>query len=105
MKCCETALSYYPHFVNVLLLKADLVKSRFDKHLKLNNVEHAKEVFHIPEAKALFSDYEQLIIKIHQLGYRKMPKKMYLDWLLELKEHQDKYLNKEIKNNFNSINK
>ena len=104
MKCCETALQYHPNYINALLLKAEIFKSRFDKHLKANNVEHATQVFHIPEAKQLFEDYETLIVQIHQLGYRKMPEKMYLDWLLELKENQEKYLNKEIINNLNISN-
>lgn len=104
MKCCETALSYYPHFVNALLLKASILKNRFDKYLAEYNVEHAKEVFFIPEAKKTFEEYEKLIVQIHQLGYRKMPERMYLDWLLELKEHQEKYLNKEIINNLNISN-
>lgn len=104
MKCCESALKYYPHFINALLLKADILKSRFDEYLKQNNVQYAKEVFHIPDAKKIFDNYEQLVIQIYQLGYRKMPEKMYMDWLLELKENQEKYLNTEIINNLNITN-
>ena len=34
--------------------------------------------------------------KIHKLGYRTMPEKMYVDWLVSLKAEREKYSNKQV---------
>ncbi len=77
LKCCDTALEYYPNFVNALLLKAETI-------LQSNTTEKD-----LQELKILYQ-------KIHNLGYRKMPEKMYLEWLVSLKEEKNKYQNKKI---------
>ena len=38
----------------------------------------------------------ELYAKIHELGYRKMPKEMYLNWLYSLHEHSNEYRMKKI---------
>ena len=102
MKCCETALRYFPNYINALLLKASNIKSQLDVYIKENNAAHVSEIFYIPKTKELFSQYEELIAKIHELGYRKMPNKMYMEWLLDLRENEEKYSNKKINTNFNN---
>jgi hypothetical protein len=79
LNCCETVLKYYPNFVNALLLKAEIM-------LKSNVVETD------------LNEIEEIYKKIHNLGYRKMPEKMYLEWLVSLKEEKIKYQNKKIEN-------
>ncbi len=104
VKCCETALEHFPNYINALLLKASNIKNQLDVYVKNNSVTHLSEIFYIPKAKELFSQYETLIMKIHELGYRKMPNKMYMEWLLDLRENEEKYSNKKINTNFNSNN-
>jgi hypothetical protein len=103
MKCSDTALEYYPHFVNALILKAETTKKQFDVLLTKEKAKHPVDILHLPEATELFTEMTYLYNHIHELGYRKMPEDMYLDWLVSLKEERYKYENKNI-SNFNPQN-
>lgn len=99
LKCTELALKYYPNYVNALLFRAETLKLKFDKFAKLhehdNNSENTKK-----DANMIFEEMEAAYVNIHQLGYRTMPKEMYLQWLMELNQEKNKYLNKKIISNF-----
>jgi hypothetical protein len=45
---------------------------------------------------ALWDDMTNLYNKIYQLGFRTMPEKMYVDWLVSLKKEREKYGNKQL---------
>lgn len=81
--CLDKALEYYPNYINALLFKAEIIKRELDM---------------LPEnlSGELFQEYENLIVKIYKLGYRKMPDRMYINWLLDLKENKATYSNKKI---------
>lgn len=98
LKCCDTALKYYPNYINGLLLKAETKKKKFDALMEKHYAEYPADIFYLPEAKQLFSEMTELYSKIHELGYRKMPEDMYLNWLVSLKEERSKYENKNIIN-------
>ena len=98
LKCCDTALKYYPNYVNTLLLKAETKKKQFDDLMKKYYAEYPADIFYIPEAKQLFTEMNTLYAEIHQFGYRKMPEDMYLNWLVSLKEQRSKYENKNVIN-------
>ncbi len=80
LKCCNTALQYFPNCVNALILKAETLK----------------QIFEQTQNKQTFNDLQDLYLQIHDLGYRQMPKEMYLNWLMELRTEKDKYLNKKL---------
>ena len=80
LKCCDTALLHFPNCVNALILKAETLKQIFEK----------------TQNKQIFNELQELYLQIHDLGYRQMPKEMYLNWLMELRTEKDKYLNKSI---------
>ncbi len=98
LKCCNAALKHYPNYINALILKAETKKKLFEGLMQKNYAEYPADIFQIPEAKQLFTEMTQLYAKIHQLGYRKMPEKMYLNWLVSLKKERNKYENKNIIN-------
>ena len=80
VQCCDTALKYYPDYINALLLKSHIVVEQY----KLNpSVESKKDV-------------DEIFAKIHYLGYRKIPTDMYLNWLYSLHEHSNEYRIKKI---------
>jgi hypothetical protein len=91
LAACDTALKYYPNFINALLVKAETKFQLLDKSENLT-----KEQFEIEKA-----DLEQLYMKIHNLGYRQMPEKMYLEWLVSLKTESAKYQNTKLLNHKN----
>jgi len=101
LKCTNTALEYYPNYINALLLKVETKKRQFENIMIENNAKNPVDIFNIPKAKILFTEMTHLYSKIHTLGYRKMPEKMYLKWLISLKEERSKYENKKI-TNFNA---
>jgi hypothetical protein len=98
LKCCDAALEVYPHYINALLLKAETKKKEFDALMKKYNAEYPVDILNLPEAQNLFSEMTTVYTQIHEMGYRKMPEEMYLDWLVSLKEERNKYENKEITN-------
>ena len=98
LKCCNAALVVYPHYINALLLKAETQKKAFERLMVKNNAVYPVDVLNMPEAQRLFSEMSMLYSKIHELGYRKMPEKMYLNWLVSLKKERNLYENKEISN-------
>lgn len=90
-QCIDKVLQHYPIFINALLFKSELMK---------REIGQAND----QDAKLLFQEYEKLIAHIFQLGYRKMPDEMYMNWLVDLKENEEKYLNKKVMDNFNLKN-
>lgn len=73
LQCCNRALEAFPDYINALLLKAETL---FEMFTKTNNEDYYRKA-------------ENLYSHIHQLGYRKMPEKMYLEWLQSIKKHPD----------------
>lgn len=68
IKCCNTALEHFPNYINAMLLKAEILT----------------ELYRESNDKGLFSQMTELYTNIHKLGYRKMPQKMYANWLNSL---------------------
>lgn len=95
LKCVDKALEYYPTLINALLLKLDTTKKGLERFTAEKN-KSFEEIFDYPEARKTWADLTLEVQKIHSLGYRQMPKEMYLDWLVTLKEEQEKYTNKKI---------
>ena len=98
LKCCKLALHYYPNYVNALLIQGNVFKARFDKQMKTHFAKHPSDLFYIPSAKETFAEMEKTYGSLVKLGYREIPKDMYLEWLTSLKKERDKYENKKMKN-------
>jgi hypothetical protein len=98
LKCADLALVYYPNYTNALILKAETKKKKFELMMEKSNAKYASQMFNNSEAKSLFEEMEKLYLHIHEIGYRMMPKEMYMNWLVDLKQHKEKYENKEISN-------
>jgi hypothetical protein len=86
MMCCDTALHYFPYYINGLLLKTDILSKRY------RAIQNKKSA----EAKALLASMEQLYTEIHRLGYRQMPKQNYLPWINQLTKEKEKYKNRNM---------
>ena len=95
MKCLETALKHYPNLASALLLKLETTKKRLERLAEKENKKLNEAMDH-PKAQAIWKDLNNQVRHIHELGYRQMPKEMYLDWLVSLKGEKDKYVNKKI---------
>jgi hypothetical protein len=106
LTCCETVLKYYPTSVQAMLLKAETLKAQFesmsdaDKFLSQEGkVATGQEKQSIEnksmteKAQKRYEEMEKLYFHIYKLGYRTMPKEMYLDWLVSLKIEAQKYNN------------
>lgn len=102
LKCTDTALKYDPTYANALLLKAETMKKKFDGMMSENGAAYPSDLFSDVTAKALFEGMESTYGKLLGYGYQTMPKEMYMQWLTELKEEKEKYLNKNIITNFNT---
>jgi hypothetical protein len=70
LKCCDTALQHFPNYINAMLLKAETLTAL-----------HKKAASDSEDSKNLLVPMNQIYTQIHDSGYRKMPKGMYLNWL------------------------
>ena len=95
VKCCETVLKYHPVNVNAILTKAETQKRFIEAKMKNKNVKSPNELFTNDSIKAIYADMEQTYVRLHQLGYRRMPEEMYLKWMGMLKNEPDKYIDKK----------
>lgn len=93
IKTCNKALEYFPNYVNALILKAETIKSQHDR-LKSENSKPTNEMK--VQIQGLFNEMQDLYVTVHKLGYRQMPKDMYMKWLVELKTEKEKYQNKNV---------
>jgi len=93
LKCCDKALEYFPNYVNALILKAETIKSQHDR-LKAEYPNPTNEIK--GQIQGLFNNMQNQYVKVHKLGYRQMPKDMYMKWLIELKTEKEKYQNKNV---------
>ncbi len=86
LECCNTALEHFPHYLNALLIKAGVLSETYRRFEDKSS----------QEATALKADMDQIYSRIHELGYRKMPREMYFNWLYSLNEHSNEYRTKKI---------
>jgi RHS repeat-associated protein len=80
----DTALIYYPDYPNALILRAELLKKGYEKSM----TEKGERNFlkpNDPELKNRFEQLEKAYFAVHQVGYRRMPKEMYLNWLYRVR--------------------
>lgn len=68
LKCCDSTLKVFPHYINALLLKVEILNHIYE------NAESKKEEY--------YQEITELLSHIHHLGYRKMPEEMYMKWLM-----------------------
>jgi hypothetical protein len=80
-KCLALAIQHYPQFANALILQAELFKSRLESQMLSDGLD----MYH-PKYSEQISELEKQYFKIHKLGYRMMPKEMYLNWLMDVTE-------------------
>ncbi len=73
LKCCRTALKYYPNYINAMLLEAETL---YAAYRETSTVREQKNIS-LQKLTALYAH-------IHTLGYRKKPKEMYQNWLLSM---------------------
>jgi len=90
LKTCEKVLEHHPNNINALLLQAETRMSLWK--VESTQTKEQKQVE--------FLKIQGLYTHIHELGYRKMPMEMYLEWLVSLKEEKDKYQNTRLNINF-----
>lgn len=95
-KCIDTALEYFPEFVNARLLKAEVMNRLYSAKMKELGTETPSDLFIYSEYNDLFNRMQNIYVGLFNDGYEEMPPKMYADWLLTLKENKEKYVNKKI---------
>jgi len=86
LKCLDLALKYYPQYANALILKAETYKTKYEGLMKEQFVERPSDLWNDPAAKNLFDNMQAQYLHIYKLGYRQMPREMYLNWLIDIEE-------------------
>jgi len=96
VKCCNTTLKYHPTNVNAMLTKAEAQKYYIQTQMKTKNVKTPQELFADKSITEMFEDMEQTYVRLHQLGYRRMPEEMYMQWMGKLKSESTTYNNNKV---------
>ncbi len=96
IKCCDLTLQHFPDCINALLFKAETKKRQFERLMKQKGISNPSVLRQQKDGKLLWEEMAGLYGKIHKLGYRTMPEKMYVDWLVSLKAEREKYSNKQV---------
>ncbi len=86
LKCLDKALEYYPHYVNALILKAEIHKDQYEQKMDEYEADSPSDLWDDPSLKTQFEQIQAQYAHIHKLGYRKMPDGMYMNWLLDVEE-------------------
>ena len=73
-----------------MLTKAETQKRFIEARMKTRSVKDPKALFADHSIKVMYADMEQTYVRLHQLGYRRMPEEMYLRWMGMLKNEPDK---------------
>lgn len=85
-KCLDLALEHYPNYINALILRAEIAKSEYSDLMRDQSAESPSDLWYDPALKRQFELLQERYIHIHRLGYRQMPKEMYLNWLMDIEE-------------------
>ena len=75
LQCCETALKYFPDCITAMLLESRILAEKY-QDLEVKGDEQ-------------FAELTELTTKIHKLGYRKMPERMYQNWLNRMQSEEE----------------
>lgn len=81
----NVVLEYYPNYINALLLKAELQKKSYESLMFDRKVSEFSKLWNDRKARQQFTELEKLYMTIHNYGYRRMPKEMYLNWLFRVR--------------------
>lgn len=98
MKCVDLALHHYPTYINAMILKAETYKRQLEQEAMKDHAGLDNEALQDETLRNKFLALQNAYAQIHELGYRRMPEEMYLDWLTSLQEEREKYENKKILN-------
>jgi len=81
----DTALLYYPDYPNAMLVRAELLKKEYEQAMKDRGLADFRGLWKDASMKTKFDDLTKSYYAIHQAGYRRMPKQMYLNWLFRVR--------------------
>ncbi len=97
VQCADLALQYFPDCISAMLLKAELKKSQLQDRADAKGLDDLMMAKDDLDLKDDFLAMQSSFVEIMKLGYRQMPKQMYVNWLLEVVEEREKYENKKIR--------
>lgn len=86
LKWLDTALIYYPDYPNAMILRAELLKKQYEQIMKDKGETQFSKLWTNPLMKEKFDEVQRAYFNVHQVGYRRMPKEMYLNWLFRVKK-------------------
>ena len=63
-----------------MILRAELMKKKYERVMKDKHVSQFNSLWKDPQMKKAFNELEKSYYQVHKIGYRRMPKEMYLNW-------------------------
>lgn len=87
-RCLDTALKYYPNYAHARILKAETLKAQYTQGMDEYEIQSPTDFLEFPQGRELYQEMQSEYQQVYHLGYRKMPREMYLNWLMDIREEQ-----------------
>ena len=85
LKCCNLGLLHFPNYVELLLLKAETLKKKYQTQ----------------KSSELYSEMEQTYTILAKLHYREISEQMYNEWITSMQRDKSIYNRNELTNSIN----
>lgn len=95
-KLLNKALQHFPNDIFAHMLKANLKTAECDRALWKIGYPPIKKLHQYPKQEQLFKEMMTLCGRLDDLGYSKMPKSAYDEWLASLEQEKNKQNGKRI---------
>ncbi len=90
LKCCNTALKYYPNDSYGMCIKSDYFTMLFQYIVSQTNARTLEDVLKIPQAKEVYTNMKNMYVAIDKAGVSQIPEEAYEQWLGSLDEAKRK---------------
>lgn len=88
LQCLDAALRYYPHYAHARLVRAEVLKALYEQEMAIAGVQYPADLWFNENHRGSFAQLQAEYLELYRLGYRQMPKEMYLNWLLDIQQEQ-----------------
>jgi len=89
----DKSLQHFPNNIHAWIMKANLKTAEFERSLWKVGYPPIQQLSIYPEQQKLFDEMMNLYVKIDNLGFSKMPKEAYDEWLKTLEDKKNKQNN------------
>ena len=89
MRACEVGLKVNP-ISKLQCSKADALKYNLDKAMRRRGLNDYRQLRHHPDFKAMYNEFDSIVLFMKKMGYSKLTKEQYAERLLFVEEEKER---------------